>query len=102
MTSLDEGHTIRFPATSLFLVNSADRFSSLNESITVVKDPFNFTLPNRGLLQTGQFTRIGVSEVVMPWCPNINPKTCTILMKYVNGGITSPAITINIPQGYIW
>ncbi|NDG19398.1 MAG: hypothetical protein EB117_14150 [Betaproteobacteria bacterium] len=104
MTTPDKGTTIRFPATSLFTVDSHDRWDSYtqenNATALTRADPFNFQLPNRGLLQTGAFTRIGVSEVVMPWCPNINPHTDRIGFLWNVGGVPTIA-TITVPQGFL-
>ena len=82
MTTPDVGQTIRFPSTALLTIDSEDRWLGYTQArlgsiaaTAAYADPFNFTLQGQRFLLTGAFTRLGVSEVVMPWCPNINPKT---------------------------
>ena len=106
MTTPDVGTTIRYPSTSLFTIDSEDRWTGyaqayaasdpyveVGSGVLAFQDPFNFQLQNRGLLSTGFFTRLAVSEVVMPWCPNINPKTNQINVQYHVGGVLQ---TINL------
>jgi hypothetical protein len=94
MTTPDTGVTIRFPSTALLTIDSEDRWAGYTQSrigsIPATKayaDPFNFTLQGQRFLLTGAFTRLGVSEVVMPWCPNINPKTCKMRVFVTVAGI---------------
>lgn len=104
MTTLDVGHTIRQPATALFTVDSEDRWAGgypeARLGSFLYSDPFSFTLPGNATLLSGFFTRIGVSEVVMPWCPNINPKTNTILVKYQVSGSPIETVDVVLPNGY--
>lgn len=107
MTTPDVGQTIRFPSSALMTVDSEDRWKDYPESITdfnnpAYRDPFNFQVQNNGFLSTGFFTRLAVTEVVMPWCPNINPKTNRINIQYVNGGVLSPIVQISLGvQGFL-
>jgi hypothetical protein len=103
MTALDPGHTIRQPATALFTIDSEDRWTGYSQARNgdpLYNDPFNFTLPGNATLLSGFFTRIGVSEVVMPWCPNINPKTNKIQISYEVSGGSEIFDTITLPSGY--
>lgn len=99
MTTPDVGQTIRFPSTSLLTIDSEDRWADYNQSRAQQPgpylDPFNFRLQGNQVLSTGFFTRLGVSEVVMPWCPNINPKTNQIGVNWdISGTISSTTITL--------
>jgi hypothetical protein len=102
MTSLDPGMTIRMPSTALFTIDSQDRWSSYVEarSGSAQNDPFNFTLPGNATLLSGFFTRISVNEVIMPWCPNINPKTNKIQFSYEISGEDEVTETITLPSEY--
>jgi hypothetical protein len=48
------------------------------------------------MLLTGAFTRLGVSEVVMPWCPNINAKTSQISVHYIDNASVAHSQTIDL------
>jgi hypothetical protein len=116
MTTPDVGQTIRFPSTSLLTIDSEDRWADYNQArgsldasdnfynnpnLAPYVDPFNFRLQGNQMLSTGFFTRLGVSEVVMPWCPNINPKTNKIVVNWnVNNGANIGLATITLNTGY--
>ena len=107
MTTPDVGQTIRFPSSALMTVDSEDRWKDYNQALTdpanpAFRNPFDFQVQNNGFLSTGFFTRLAVTEVVMPWCPNINPKTSRINMQVVDGGVLSAPIVINLGvQGFL-
>jgi hypothetical protein len=105
MTTPDVGQTIRFPSTSLLTIDSEDRWADYNQARAQQAgpflDPFNFRLQGNQVLSTGFFTRLGVSEVVMPWCPNINPKTNKIIINWdVSGSPTVLNQTITLLGGF--
>jgi len=105
MTTPDVGQTIRFPSTSLLTIDSEDRWADYNQARAQEPgpflDPFNFRLQGNQMLSTGFFTRLGVSEVVMPWCPNINPKTDKIIINWdVSGSPTVFSQTITLFEGF--
>jgi hypothetical protein len=105
MTTPDVGQTIRFPSTSLLTIDSEDRWADYNQARAQQPgpylDPFNFRLQGNQVLSTGFFTRLGVSEVVMPWCPNINPKTNKITINWtVPLVVGSQSTTITLVDGF--
>jgi hypothetical protein len=113
MTTPDVGTTIRFPSTSILTIDSEDRWTgylqefdatfaanNVSGQYNAIRDPFNFTIPNRGLLMNGSFTRIGVSEVVMPFPPNINPKTSKMNVQWNDGTPHVETIDISASQGF--
>lgn len=108
MTTPDKGQTIRFPATALLTIDSEDRWKDQTQKRTASENnssgqydaflnPFNFSLQGNQIILSGFFTRLGVSEVVMPWCPNINRKTSYIGIDYVKGGTTYTTILNILP-----
>jgi hypothetical protein len=105
MTTPDVGQTIRFPSTSLLTIDSEDRWADYNQARAQQPgpflDPFNFRLQGNQVLSTGFFTRLGVSEVVMPWCPNINPKTNKININYeISGTPTVFSVELELIEGF--
>ena len=92
--AIDHGQTIRYPSNVLFAVNSADRFQkpgsgsgydiAASRSITG-STPFDFTINKRENMLAGSFTRLGLTEFVMPYnIPNINDATNKIIVTAVN------------------
>ena len=99
--------TLRPSSTSLFLVDSEDRFSSYTQSRAVTglsnnATPYNFQITRNESLMNGFASRIAVSEVNFPWCiPNINPKTAQITITYeVSGQPVSLPTTFNFLTGF--
>jgi hypothetical protein len=105
MTTPDVGQTIRFPSTSLLTIDSEDRWADYTQARQEIAlasaaapyfDPYNFRLQGNQFLLTGAFTRLGVSEVVMPWCPNINGKTSQIIVHYIDNAAAAHSQTIDL------
>jgi len=92
--SIDRGNTIRYPSNVLFAVNAADRFQkpganggydiAASRSATGTS-PFDFVINKRENMLAGSFTRLGLTEFVMPYnIPNINDATNKIIVSAVN------------------
>jgi hypothetical protein len=104
-----EATTIRQASTSLLTIDSADRFTNRTEERTSAVSlgqynisPYDFTITKNESIMNGFFTRLAVSEVVMPWpFTNINNRTNTIILFYQPGGV-GPSLqqTISLPNGY--
>jgi hypothetical protein len=78
---------IRPPSTSLLCIDSEDRNQTLTVSRTIPSSPYTFNITKNESIMNGFFTRIGVTEVVLPWViPNINPKTAQISVTVQVGG----------------
>jgi len=104
-----EGQTIRPPSTALLTIDSADRFTDRTQERTVGTNgstynisPYDFSIIKNESIMNGFFTRLAVSEVVMPWpFPNINARTSDIKLFYQPNG-TGPILeqTIGLPIGF--
>jgi hypothetical protein len=79
---------VRLPSTSLLTIDSEDRNQGIAVNRISNTSPYTFTISKNESIMNGFFTRIGVTEVVLPWTiPNINPKTAKIQCTVsVNGG----------------
>jgi hypothetical protein len=95
--SRDVGTTQRLPSTSVLAINSEDRFKDLAESRLsrgapgsnpLKQNPYSFLITKNESIMNGFFTRLGLTEVVLPWViPNINGKTDKIRILYdISGG----------------
>jgi hypothetical protein len=88
--SRDVGTTQRLPSTSILAIDSEDRFASQTEARAapavqnpLVRSPYSFTITKNESIMNGFFTRLGLSEVVLPWIvPNINVKTNKMRVRY--------------------
>lgn len=78
--------TSRPSATSNLCIDSEDRFRNIDDLRTASasnSSPYNFTISKNSTLLNGRITRIGLTEVVFPWCiPNINKKTNQIVFTW--------------------
>jgi len=98
--------TLRPSSTSLFLVDSEDRFSSYTQSRAATgtsnnATPYNFQITRKESLMNGFASRIAVSEVNFPWAiPNINPKTSQITVSYEVSGLPVLMQTLNLFPGF--
>ena len=106
--SRDVGVTQRLPFTALLAIDSEDRFSNLQAarddtgalSTTLTRTPYSFTITKNESIMNGFFTRLGLSEMVLPWIiPNINPKTNAITVLY-NVGAGPVIVTLTLPNGF--
>lgn len=84
--AIDHGQTIRYPSNVLFAVNSADRDTALTQSRSAASSsPFNFTINKRENMLAGSFTRVGLTEFVMPYnIPNVNNATNKFIVTTTN------------------
>lgn len=101
-TASDPATTVRPSSTSLFVVDSEDRFPSYSASrvATTNVSPYDFTISRAESLMNGFASRLGVTEVNFPWgIPNINIKTSTMLYTYDDGRGPTTA-TLTIPTGF--
>lgn len=91
LTQVGGAMQIRQPSTALLTVSSSDRYPSAAASrgvldpsgafITIPSTPYKFTIRKAQSIMNGFFTRIGVTEVRMPWIiPNVNFSTNKILL----------------------
>lgn len=88
--SREIGTTQRLPSTSLLAIDSDDRYA--NQIIArsaaavqnpLIRSPYNFTITKNESIMNGFFTRLGLSEIVLPWVvPNINVKTRKMRVRY--------------------
>lgn len=101
--SRDVGLTQRLPSTSLLAIDSEDRYTNMNDARNIgatanpaTLTPYSFTIIKNESIMNGFFTRLGVSEFVLPWTiPNVNPKTSVMYVSYNSGGgVVQNAITI--------
>ena len=94
---------VRPISTSLLTIDSEDRYADYIQSRAEPTSPYNFTIKKNESLMNGFFTRVGVTEVNMPWTiPNINLKTSSIQVIYSPTGDPSAVFinTINLLTGY--
>lgn len=93
----DPATTVRPSSTSLFVVDSEDRFPDYNTSrgatsTTANVSPYDFTISRAESLMNGFASRLAVTEIVFPWAiPNINTKTNEIQYTYTVSG--QPPVT---------
>jgi hypothetical protein len=93
---------IRAPSTALLTVDSEDRFQDYTAARnTFLGSPYSYTITKSESLMSGFFTRIGLTELVLPWTiPNINRKTDQIQVV-TQVGVGAPVTTvITLPQGF--
>jgi hypothetical protein len=93
----DKATTVRPSSTSLFCIESSDRYNSVIAQQFGIISPYNFNIQKNESLLNGFFSRIGLTEIVFPYyIPNINNQTNTIKMIY-NGG---PEVTVTLTNGF--
>lgn len=89
----DKGVTIRSPASSLFCIDSSDRYKSIEAERSGTVSPYNFTISKNESLLNGFFSRIGLTEIVFPfYIPNVNQKTNKL--SYISSIIGNGEITL--------
>lgn len=99
----DVGTTIRNPSTALLCIDSEDRFRDMEDLRTAnpVDNPYDILITKNENLLSGFFTRLGVTEVVLPWTiPNINGKTDIIRFAYKVGAGPVNESWVSIPIGF--
>ena len=90
----DRAITVRPSSTSLFCIDSSDRYNTVVAQQFGTTSPYNFVISKNESLLNGFFSRIGLTEIVFPYyIPNINNQTNTIKMIYNGGAETN--VTIN-------
>ena len=103
MLSADIGvqraQTVRPASTALLTIDSADRFATAAQSRDPpvrLASPYDFSITKNESIMNGFFTRLAVTEVVLPWpFPNINARSNVIQLEYQTGGV-GPINTVNI------
>lgn len=69
----EKGTTVRPSSTSLFGIDSADRYKDLVSAGTNPTSPYQFTISKNESLLNGFFSRIALTEIIFPYyIPNIN------------------------------
>lgn len=97
-----EAQTIRMPSTSLLAVDSEDRNQTYSVARTLNSNPYSYTITKKENIMNGFFTRIGVTEIVLPWViPNINPKTNKILVNAKIGALPTVTRTLSINPSFL-
>jgi hypothetical protein len=83
----DTAITQRPTSTAILAIDSEDRYKTYNDAREHFTSPYSFTINKAESIMNGFFTRVGVTEVQFPWViPNINNKTCVIVVNYNVGG----------------
>lgn len=94
---------VRPISTSLLTIDSEDRYVDYIDARANPTSPYQFTIRKNESLMNGFFTRVGVTEVNLPWTiPNINLKTSSIQVIYSPTGDPSAVFinTINLLTGF--
>jgi len=88
---------IRVPSTALLTIDSEDRYVDFTQARAAPSSPYNFAITKSESLMPGFMTRIGITEVVFPWCiPNINKKTSQITLQYQIGAAPVALLPITL------
>jgi len=91
----EKGVDIRPSSTALFGISSFDRYASVferNNQEAPLKSPFNLTISSSQPFIQGEFTRIGIAEVVLRWyLPTLTSNNNRIRISYKVGG-ADPAV----------
>lgn len=99
--------TIRPPSTSLLTIDSEDRFKDYTQQASLIAGdpaalnttPYYFAISKNESLMNGFFTRVGITEINLPWSiPNVNKKTNTIAV--ITTGTYASTTLVNIPIGF--
>lgn len=89
--------TIRMPSSAILAIDSEDRTYDPTGQST----PYDFSIAKSENLLAGFFTRVGVTEIVLPWAiPNINLKTNAMSYTYSIGGAPAVTATTTLPIGF--
>jgi hypothetical protein len=106
-TAADPATTVRPSSTSLFVIDSEDRFSSYSESRAATSSsanvsPYDFTIRRSESLMNGFASRLAVTEVNFPWAiPNINAKTYQMQYTYTVSGQPAVAGFLFLSTGFV-
>lgn len=101
----DAGQTIRHPATAIFGIDSADRYT-LNPSNNVrtdIQPEYNFRLYKGQSVLNGFIKRLALTEVNMEWnVPNVNTYNNKFTIALTGGDISNgyAEIEITVPTGF--
>lgn len=105
--SANAGTTIRQPSTALLTIDSEDRFPSYAvKRAAVINGSYNysaydFIITKNESIMNGFFTRLGLSEIVFPWCiPNINLQTNRIILTYLPLAGINTSVMLTLPVGF--
>jgi len=75
----EHGVTIRPSSTSVFAIDSRDRYTDFVAATAGTSSPYDFQITKRESLFNGFFSRIALTEIVFPWyVPNITGETYQI------------------------
>lgn len=100
----DQGRTIRQPATTIFGIDSADRYTIDNDGRRIdSQSPFNFTIYKGQSVLNGFIKRLALTELNMEWnSPNVNEYNnkfgIGINGADVSGGFRN--VKIEVPTGF--
>jgi hypothetical protein len=98
-----EAITTRPPASSLFCIDSDDRYSNYGQRRSAPTYPFRFTIQKPESLLNGFFKRLALSEFRMNWTlPNISSAwgNNQMIMKWRIGATPQTDAVITIPDGF--
>jgi hypothetical protein len=104
----DPATTVRPSSTSLFTVDSEDRWTDYIEAraapysgTTANVSPYDFQIRRSESLMNGFASRLAVTEINFPWAiPNINAKTYNMNFSYTVAGQPSVAGLIQLLPGF--
>lgn len=65
--AIERGVNIRNPSSSVFCINSRDRYNNNVDNSLTSTSPYNCTLRSDQNFLTGYFERIALTEIVFPW-----------------------------------
>ena len=92
--------TVRPASTSIFAVDSIDRYQSYVEASAGTQSPYRFNITRNQSLLNGFFTRIALTEIVFPYYVwNLNARTAYIRVS-LNGGAFQ-TIDLSIYEGML-
>lgn len=96
--SNDKATTIRMPSVANLMIDTIDRDPNIYPS------PFNFQITRQNNLQTGYFTRIAATEVVLEWCePNVfqdNSGVCIDISGVGANAYANNDLCITLPTNF--
>jgi hypothetical protein len=117
-SATDTAITQRPTSTAILAIDSEDRYANMADSrevettyanvnelvatgVKINNTPYLFTIEKASSLNNGFFTRLGVSEINLPWTiPNINNKTNTMLFITVPPATPAAITQITFPNNF--
>ncbi len=99
----EEAVTIRPSATSLFCIDSDDRYATYGQRRTNPTYPFRFTIQKSESLLNGFFKRMALTEFRMNWTlPNISSAwgNNQMIMKWKIGAVVQTDLIITATDGF--